>query len=66
MASELENLGLDGLISSSQNIDNEIEVLRSKTIAKEVVIDLNLYISYKDEDEFRHRICIRHLLCKLI
>ncbi|KAB6269786.1 polysaccharide biosynthesis tyrosine autokinase, partial [Bacteroides xylanisolvens] len=52
MASELENLGLDGLISSSQNIDNEIEVLRSKTIAKEVVIDLNLYISYKDEDEF--------------
>ena len=30
MASELENLGLDGLISSSQNIDNEIEVLRSK------------------------------------
>ncbi|KAB6215761.1 polysaccharide biosynthesis tyrosine autokinase, partial [Bacteroides xylanisolvens] len=30
----------------------EIEVLRSKTIAKEVVIDLNLYISYKDEDEF--------------
>ena len=52
MASELENLGLDGLISSSQNIDKEIEVLRSKTIAKEVVIDLNLYISYKDEDEF--------------
>ena len=35
--SELENLGLDGLISSSQNIDNEIEVLRSKTIVKEVV-----------------------------
>ena len=52
MASELENLGLDGLISSSQNIDNEIDVLRSKTIAKEVVIDLNLYILYKDEDEF--------------
>ena len=52
MASELENLGLDGLISSSQNIDNELEVLRSKTIAKEVIIDLNLYISYKDEDEF--------------
>ena len=52
MASELENLGLDGLISSSQNIDNEIEVLRSKTIAKEVVVDLNLYILYKDEDEF--------------
>lgn len=52
MVSELENLGLDGLMSSSQNIDNEIEVLRSKTIAKEVVVDLNLYTSYKDEDEF--------------
>ena len=52
MASELENLGLDGLVTSSQNIDNEIEVLRSKTIAKEVVVDLNLYVSYTDEDEF--------------
>lgn len=52
MASELENLGLNGLMSSSQNIDNEMEVLRSKTITKEVVVDLNLYISYKDEDEF--------------
>jgi len=52
MSTELENLGLDGLISSSQNIDNEMEVLRSKTIAKEVVEDLGLYISYMDEDEF--------------
>ena len=52
MASELENLGLNGLVTSSQNIDNELEVLRSKTIAKEVVIDLGLYISYTDEDEF--------------
>ena len=52
MASELENLGLNGLVTSSQNIDNELEVLRSKTIAKEVVVDLGLYISYKDEDEF--------------
>ena len=52
MLSGLESLGLDGMISSSQNIDNEIEVLRSKTIAKEVVEDLGLYISYVDEDEF--------------
>lgn len=48
----LENLGLDGLISSSQNIDNEMEVLRSKTIAKEVVELLSLYVTYTDEDEF--------------
>jgi tyrosine-protein kinase Etk/Wzc len=55
MLSGLESLGLDGMISSSQNIDNEIEVLRSKTIVKEVVEDLGLYISYTDEDEFLSR-----------
>ncbi|MBV4219740.1 polysaccharide biosynthesis tyrosine autokinase [Bacteroides xylanisolvens] len=55
MLSGLESLGLDGMISSSQNIDNEIEVLRSKTIAKEVVEDLGLYISYTDKDEFPSR-----------
>ena len=52
MFTGLENLGLDGLVSSSQNIDNEIEVLRSKTIVKEVVEDLGLYIFYTDKDEF--------------
>ena len=55
MLSGLESLGLDGMISSSQNIDNEIEVLCSKTIAKEVVEDLGLYISYTDKDEFPSR-----------
>lgn len=48
----LEELGLSGLISSSQNIDNELEVLRSKTLVKEVVNQLNLYVSYTDQDEF--------------
>ena len=52
MLSGLESLGLDGMVSSSQNIDNEIEVLRSKTIVKEVVEDLGLYIFYTDKDEF--------------
>ena len=46
--SELENLGMGGLFSASQNFDNEMEVLRSKTLAKEVVNQLNLYITYKD------------------
>ena len=55
MLSGLESLGLDGMVSSSQNIDNEIEVLRSKTIVKEVVENLGLYISYTDEDEFPSR-----------
>lgn len=48
----LEELGLSGLISSSQNIDNELEVLRSRTLVKEVVNQLNLYVSYADQDEF--------------
>lgn len=48
----LEELGLSGLISSSQNIDNELEVLRSKTLVKEVINLLNLYVSYTDEDGF--------------
>ena len=50
--SDLESLGLGGVITSTQSIDNEIEVLRSKTILKEVVNNLELYITYYDEDEF--------------
>ena len=50
--SELENLGLDGLITSSQSIDNEIEVLRSKTLVKDAINQLNLFVTYEDEDEF--------------
>lgn len=51
-ATDLESLGLGGMITSAQSIDNEIEVLRSKTILKEVVNNLELYITYYDEDEF--------------
>ncbi len=40
---ELEELGL---FSTSQNIDNEIEVLRSKSLIKDVVTELNLYTTY--------------------
>ena len=49
---DLENLGLGGVITSTQSIDNEIEVLHSKTILKEVVNSLELYITYNDEDGF--------------
>ena len=47
----LDELGLSGLITSSQSIDNEIEVLRSKTLVKEVVNYLNLYDTYQDDDQ---------------
>ena len=52
MSSELEKMGLDGFMSSSKNIDNEIEVLRSKSLAREVVNQLNLFVTYRDEDVF--------------
>lgn len=52
MSSELEKMGIDGFMSSSKNIDNEIEVLRSKSLAREVVNQLNLFVTYRDEDGF--------------
>lgn len=52
MSSELEKMGLDGFMTSSKNIDNEIEVLRSKSLAREVVNQLNLFVTYQDEDAF--------------
>lgn len=55
MSSELERMGLDGFVSSSNNVDNEIEVLRSKSLAREVVNHLGLFVTYKDEDEFPAR-----------
>lgn len=45
-------MGLDGFVSSSSNVDNEIEVLKSKSLAREVVERLNLFVTYKDKDEF--------------
>lgn len=52
MSSELEKMGLEGFVSSSSNVDNEIEVLRSKSLAREVVNNLGLFVTYMDEDEF--------------
>ena len=52
MSSKLEKMGLDGFVSSSNNVDNEIEVLRSKSLAREVVNNLGLFVTYMDEDEF--------------
>ena len=61
----LEDMGLSGLMTSSKNIDNELEVLRSKTLVKEVVNQLGLYITYADEDEISPlKVYIRHLLSK--
>ena len=50
MASEMEKMGLGGMMTSASNVDNEIEVLKSKSLALEVVEQLNLYVSYWNED----------------
>ena len=52
MSSELEKMGLNGFVSSSSNIENEIEVLSSRTLAREVVSSLGLFVTYVDEDRF--------------
>ena len=50
MTSELEKMGLGGMMTSTSNVDNEIEVLKSKSLALEVLEQLNLYVSYRNED----------------
>ena len=39
-----------GMLSTSGNVDNEIEILRSKSLAHKVVSDLGLYITYSLHD----------------
>lgn len=51
MVSDLENIGLSGMFASSQNIDNEIEMLSSEELIKQVVHKLALYTTYTDEDQ---------------
>ena len=55
MFSELEKMGLNGFVSSSSNIENEIEVLKSRTLAREVVSSLGLFVTYMDEDKFPNK-----------
>ena len=47
----LADLGF--VTSSTQNFDNELEILRSRTLLKKVVTDLDLYISYTLPGTFR-------------
>lgn len=43
-----------GMFNSSASVDNEIEILSSKSLARKVVADLGLYIGYSRRDGFRH------------
>ena len=53
---ENEFSGLEelGLLNSSKNIDNEIEILRSKSLIKDVVNELGLYIKYSTSKGFKN------------
>ena len=48
--SGLEDLGL---LNPSKNIDNEIEILQSKSLIKDVVNELGLYIGYTASKGFK-------------
>lgn len=43
-----------GMLSMASNFDNEVEILRSRTLVKKVVNKLNLYINYKEKQTFRY------------
>ena len=45
----LANMADFGIISNSTGIDNEIEILKSRILAYEVVKDLKLYVEYRNE-----------------
>ena len=45
-----------GLMNTTGGIDNEIEVLRSKSLIKQAVLDLGLYMSYRVEGRFSNQV----------
>lgn len=48
----LEDLGF--VSTSTQSFDNELEILRSRTLIKKVVTALDLYVSYSVPGQFRY------------
>ena len=45
-----------GMLSMTNNFDNEIEILKSKTLVKKVVADLGLYISTTESRTFGYNL----------
>ena len=44
-----------GLMSSSGGVDNEIEILRSRSMIKQAIMDLGLYVNYEMRQGLKHR-----------
>lgn len=45
-----------GIISNSSGIDNEMEILKSRTLAQQAVFDLKLYVTYRHEGKIKDHI----------
>lgn len=45
-----------GIISNSNGIDNEMEILKSKTLAQQTVYDLKLYVNYRHEGKLKDHV----------
>ena len=45
-----------GIISNSNGIDNEMEILKSRTLAQQAVYDLKLYVNYRHEGKLKDHI----------
>ena len=56
----LANMQDLGIISNSAGIDNEIEILKSRILALEVVKDLKLYVEYKVEGRIRKALVYKY------
>lgn len=53
----LSNMADFGFISNSNGIDNEVEILMSRQLAKDAVKDLKLYVEYKSKGRIKNRLC---------
>ena len=49
----IQNSANLGIISNSNGIDNEMEILKSRTLAQQVVYDLKLYTTYRHEGRIK-------------
>ena len=45
-----------GIISNSNGIDNEMEILKSSTLAQQAVYDLKLYVNYRHEGKLKDHV----------
>lgn len=57
--SAIQNAANLGIISNSNGIDNEMEILTSRTLAQQAVYDLKLYANYLHEGKLKDRLVYR-------